>query len=91
MNHWQHGWFDTQRIACRGTEFKLMRKRLISDAQESVGGVKLLSLERKHHSYLSVHVVKDEWQVMRRERWMEFWLVIMSAPARRCSFQSVDC
>ena len=22
MNHWRHGWFDTQRIACRDTEFK---------------------------------------------------------------------
>ena len=33
--------------------------------QQSVGGVKLLSLERKHHSCRSLHVVKDEWQVMR--------------------------
>ena len=45
----QHGWFDTQRLACRGTEFKMMGKRLISDAQESVGGVKLLNLEKKQH------------------------------------------
>ena len=43
----QHGWFDTQRIACRGTEFKMMGKRLISDAQESVGGVKLLNFGEK--------------------------------------------
>ena len=61
------GWFDTQRIACQDTEFELMGKRLIRDAQESVGGVKLLSLERKQHSYRSPHVVKVEWQVMRRE------------------------
>ena len=47
MNHLQRGWFDTQQIACRGTEFKMMGKRLISDAQESVGGVKLLNLEKK--------------------------------------------
>ena len=46
MNHLQRGWFDTQRIACRGTEFKMMGKRLMSDAQESVGGVKLLNLEK---------------------------------------------
>ena len=39
-----------------------MGKRLISDAQESVGGVKLLNLERKQHSYWSPHVVKVEWQ-----------------------------
>ena len=26
MNHLRRGWFDTQRIACRGTEFKLMGK-----------------------------------------------------------------
>ena len=37
------------------------------DAQESVGGVKLLNLERKQHSCRSPHVVKVEWQVMRRE------------------------
>ena len=67
MNHRQHGWFDTQQTACRGTESKLMGKLLISDAQESVGGVKLSSVERKQHSYWSLHVVKDEWQVMRRE------------------------
>ena len=60
-------WFDTQQIACQDTEFKLMGKRLISDAQENVGGVKLLNLERKQHSYRSPHVVKVEWQVMRRE------------------------
>ena len=48
-------------------KFKLMGKRLITDAQESVGGVKLLNLERKQHSYRSPHVVKVEWQVMRRE------------------------
>ena len=91
VNHLRRGWFDIQRIACQGTEFKLMGKRLISDAQESVGGVKPLNLERKQHSYRSPHVVKVEWQVMRRERWMEFSLVIMSAPARRCSFQNEDC
>ena len=67
VNHLQHGWFDTQRIACRGTEFKMMGKRLISDAQESVGGVKLLNSEKKQHFYRSPHVVKVEWQVMRRE------------------------
>ena len=66
VNHLQHGWFDTQRIACRGTEFKMMGKRLISDAQESVGGVKLLNSEKKQHFYRSPHVVKVEWQVMRR-------------------------
>ena len=60
MNHWQHGWFDTQQIDCQGTELKLMGKRLISDAKESVGSVKLLSLERKQHFYGSPHVVKDE-------------------------------
>ena len=47
--------------------------------------------ERKQHSHRSPHVVKVEWQVMRREGWMEFSLVITSAPAHRCSFQSVDC
>ena len=31
MNHLRRGWFDTQGIACRGTEFKLMGKRLISE------------------------------------------------------------
>ena len=46
----QHGWFDTQRIACRCTEFKMMGKRLISDAQGSVGRVKLSNMERKQHS-----------------------------------------
>ena len=64
---WQHGWFDTQRIACRDTEFKQMGRRRISDAQESVGGVKLLNSEKKQHFYWSPHVVKVEWQVMRRE------------------------
>ena len=44
-----------------------MGKRLISDAQENVGGVQLLSLERKQHSYWSPHVVKVEWQVKWRE------------------------
>ena len=44
-----------------------MGKRLISDAQESVGGVKLSNLERDQYSYQSPHVVKVEWQVMRRE------------------------
>ena len=39
VNHLRRGWFDTQRIDCQGTEF--------SDAQESVGGVKLLNLERE--------------------------------------------
>ena len=34
VNHWRRGWFDTQRIACQGTEFKLMGKRLISDTGE---------------------------------------------------------
>ena len=67
VNHWQRGWFDTQQIACQGTEFKLMGKRLISDAQESAGGFKLSNLERTQHSYRSPHVVKVEWQVMRRE------------------------
>ena len=52
---------------CRGTEFKMMGKRLISDAQESVGGAKLLNSEKKQHFYRSPHVVKVEWQVMRRE------------------------
>ena len=55
MNHLHHGWFDTQRIACRGTECKMMGKRLISDAQESVGGVKLLNSEKKQHFYRSPH------------------------------------
>ena len=45
----------------------------------------------KQHFYRSPHVVKVEWQVMRRECWMEFSLVITSAPAHRCSFRSVDC
>ena len=57
----------SSKLQCQGTEFKLMGKRLISDAQESVGGVKLSNLERKQHSYRSPHVVKVEWQVMRRE------------------------
>ena len=35
VNHWQRVWFDTQQIACQGAEFKLMGKRLISDAQET--------------------------------------------------------
>ena len=38
----------------------MMGKRLISDAQENVGSVKLLNLERKQHSYRSPHVVKVE-------------------------------
>ena len=27
----------------------------------------VVEFEKKHHPYLSLHVVKDEWQVMRRE------------------------
>ena len=46
MNHWRHGWFDTQQIACRGTEFKQMGRRRISGAQEYAGDVKPSSLER---------------------------------------------
>ena len=26
MNRWRHGWFDTQQIACRGTEHNQMGK-----------------------------------------------------------------
>ena len=46
VKHWQRCWFDTQQIACQGTEFKLMGKRLISDTQESVGGVNLSNFEK---------------------------------------------
>ena len=45
----------------------MMGKRLISDAQESVGGVKLMNSEKRQHFYRLPHVVKVEWQVMRRE------------------------
>ena len=48
-------------------KIQMMGKRLISDAQESVGGVKLLNLEKRQHFYRSPHVVKVEWQVMRKE------------------------
>ena len=36
----------------------------------AVGGVKLLNSEKKQHFYRSPHVLKVEWQVMRRE-WMD--------------------
>ena len=91
MNHWRHGWFDTQQIACRGAEFKQMGTRWISGAQENVGDDKLSSLEIKQHSYRSRHGAKDVWQAMRRECWMAFSLDIMSALARHCSSQNVDC
>ena len=35
--------------------------------RKSVGGVKLLNLEKKQRFYWSSHVVNVEWQVMRRE------------------------
>ena len=54
-------------LLCQGTEFKMMGERLSSDAQESVGGVKLLNLEKKQHFYRSPHVVMDAWQAMRRD------------------------
>ena len=67
VNRWQRGWFGTPQIACQGTEFKLTGKKPISEAQGSVGGVKLSKLERKQHFNRPPHVVKDEWQVMRRK------------------------
>ena len=59
-SRWRHGWFDTQQIACRGTEFNQMGRPWISGAQENVGDVKLPSLERKQNSYQSRHGAKDE-------------------------------
>ena len=66
VNHWRRGWFDTQRIACRGTEFKQMGRRRIGGSLENIGDVKLLSLEGKQHSYRWRHDAKDAWQAMRR-------------------------
>ena len=67
VNHWRHGWFDTQQIACRDSEFKQMGRRQISGAQENVGDAKLSSLERKRRSCRSRHGAKDSWLAMRRE------------------------
>ena len=67
VNHWRHGWFDTQRIACRDTGFKQRGRGGISGALKNAGDVMLSSLERKQHSHWSRHDAKDAWQAVRRE------------------------
>ena len=84
----QRGWFDTQRIACRGTEFQMMGKRLISDAQESVAGVKLLNLE-KIAAFLPVAARREGRVAGDAERTDEWNFRWSSRAAHRCSFQNV--
>ena len=84
MNHLQHGWFDTQRIACRGTEFKMMGKTPDQRRTGKRWRRQVVEFGEKP-AFLLVAARREGRVAGDAERMMvEFLLVITSAPAHRC-------